>query len=552
MRHSPRWRHPVTIAALIFVLALLTRIPFQSAYFVNWDAVQFGLGTYDFNLEHHRPHPPGYIGYIGAGWLANQVTGDPNTSFVVLSMVAGALAPALLLVLASDMMPRGRALVAAVVFAASPLLWYYSGVALTYSVECALAVAFALFAWRGRHYGGSWLIAASLTLAVLGAVRQTGMVLLLPLWAWAVWPASWHDRALAAGTLAVASLAWLVPLLWLAGGIRSYISASLALAELSGSSTSVFSGNIPGLARNWVFVGVSMAAALGAAALLFPGRPRNLRDRWQAIPRDERQFLALWLLPPLGVFLFLHMGQAGYVLMVLPPVFLAMARMMPKLASAWRGRAAAAGAVVGANALLVAWAPGLLYQALPDDSTAAVHVRQYSVADNDAHWDTLVTFLGGFDPDTTVVLTEPGGPRAGGSFRHLSYYLPEFQVYAASRDRGDQFGHLYSSHEREDTYDISRLSDAADVLPLPPGVYRAVIPDRAIAERIAPEQELKRYDLGNGVTVWTTTFRKGSTLVYENSDDGADDDARIRAVPRQLSALPGFVAWRSFPGTPGG
>ncbi len=212
----------------------------------------------------------------------------------------------------------------------------------------------------------------------------------------------------------------------------------------------------------------------------------------------------------------------------------------------------AAGAVVGANALLVALAPGLLYQALPEDSTAAAHVRQYSVADNDAHWNTLVTFVDDFDPDTTVVLTEPGGPRASGSFRHLSYYVPDFRVYAASHDHGDRFGHLYSSHEREDTYDINRLSDAADVLALPPGVYRAVIPDRAIAERIAPEQELKRYDLGNGVTVWTTTFRKGSTLVYENSEDGSGDDARIRAVPRQLSALPGFVAWRSFAETSGG
>src|SRR5690606_21702162 len=212
---------------------------------------------------------PGYIGYVYAGDLLNYITGDPNTSFVILSIASSAIAPVLFYLLAVRLLPRRRAQVATALFATSPLLWYYGGVALTYSVEAALAVAFGLVAWTAKERQElRWFIVASLVLGLTGAVRPTGEALLLPLWAWMIWSAEPRARLAAGATLALASLAWTLPLLWLAGGAVRYFEESLALAKSAGSSTSIIGGDIVGMAGNWAFLGVSMMALMGGGLLL--------------------------------------------------------------------------------------------------------------------------------------------------------------------------------------------------------------------------------------------------------------------------------------------
>ena len=69
------------LAAALFVLSALLRLPFVSGALVNWDAVQFALATRSFDIARHQPHPPGYILYVGWGRLLTWLTGDPNFAF---------------------------------------------------------------------------------------------------------------------------------------------------------------------------------------------------------------------------------------------------------------------------------------------------------------------------------------------------------------------------------------------------------------------------------------------------------------------------------------
>jgi hypothetical protein len=183
------------------------------------------------------------------------------------------------------------------------------------------------------------------------------------------------------------SLLWIAPLIWISGGPLDYWHESQSLASRSSGSTSIFHGNLPGIGRNWTLVGSSLLGTLGAAIvplLLVVRRPRL------ALPREagpEREFLALWIMPGLLVFLFLHMGQPGYILLLTPPLYLAVVGAWPKsIPTARVPVIAAVGALIAANAWLALVAPALVYERVGPRTAAGDYFRQYVPAENDAHW----------------------------------------------------------------------------------------------------------------------------------------------------------------------
>src|SRR5437867_1469567 len=92
------WNTNRLIAAGLFLLAIVTRIPFQSQILYHWDSVNFALGTQRFDIrpQFEQPHPPGYIVYVGCAAVLNVLTHDPQTSYVWLSILASGVAVVLL------------------------------------------------------------------------------------------------------------------------------------------------------------------------------------------------------------------------------------------------------------------------------------------------------------------------------------------------------------------------------------------------------------------------------------------------------------------------
>jgi hypothetical protein len=524
-----RWNGP-QVAALVAFAALVARLPIMSGYAINWDSVQFALATEHFDLEAHRPHPPGYIGYVTAGRLLNFVTGDANTSFVLLSVAAGVLAPALFLWLALRLLPRPRAIAATLLFASSPLLWLYSGVGLTYALEAALALGFGFTVWQANRQQGRWLLGASLTLAALGAVRQTGIVLLLPLWLWALWPAAWTLRLQAGALLAAACLAWLVPLLWLSGGPAAYVRELRALSEVVTTANSLWAGTEEGIHENLRLVGLSLLAMLGAGLLLMAGRPRFAFLDRAAVP-----FLALWVLPALTVFTAMHMGQAGYALVLAPPFFLLLGGVLPESIVRGAPGAAAVAAAVVLNALLVLGLPAILYRDLSPDSELAIQLRQLVPSLSDDHWEEVIGFISEYDPQSTAILSSISGPKFDSSYRHTSYYLPEYRVYGVGPEWGVRLGYLYTARYRQDDYSISRPSIARSLLALPSEVRHLVIADSRVMTDFRFALPLTRHVLDDSTSVWTAEVEPGTTLVF--NEDGSVVAAEGRAVfgPAQLA-----------------
>lgn len=509
----------------LFLGFLVLRLPFRTSYPANWDAVQMALGVEHFDLQHHQPHPPGYIGYIALGRLFNILINDPHASLTLIGVIAGALAPAAFYALARRFMADRPALCATLAFGSSMLVWYYSEVALTYVVELALTLPFALFAHRAlkeRRLGD--LLLATTLLAALGAFRQTALVLLLPIWLWAVWRYPWRASLLAAGYGSLAVLAWLLPLLWLSGGPLAYIEASRDLAEITGGDTSVLSMQLQGPAKNLAYVVAGLALGLNAAALVLIVGLRSVLT-WLLAHRRDALFFALWGVPALGVYLLGHVGQVGYILILLPIPFIwlgiVLERLSTQVASLRIGRinhtlqagVALTAILVCANVFGFFALPWAVSRTVPAD--ADLDVRQFDLNASDRHWEQLTTEIQQYPPESSAILTTIGGPRSSGSFRHLAFLLPEYHVYGFGRalDTG-AFGPLFHAFDGHNNYSIEGMRNASPLLTLPEDTRFLIIPDQEIAERL--KSALPQYDVGlaQGHPVTIFIVDPGATLAF--------------------------------------
>ena len=536
-RQTDRW-----IALALLVVFFAIRVPLRTRFLVNWDAVNFALGVSSFDVGHHQPHAPGYIGYVWIGRLLTWLVGDPNSALTLLSVIGGAVLTAAFYLLARRFMPRRYAVLTTLLIGTSPVVWYYSVVALTYVVAAAVAVPIAWAAHVARtERSPRHLYLAAVLLAVLGSLRQTDLALMLPLLIWAAWPFAWRTRIRAGALLTGVTLVWLVPLLVAAGGPVNYVQYATELAALAGGSTWVFSGNWVGMLQNIGMVGIGLLLGLTVALLVIPPalifKARPLRD----VSSTDRRFLALWGVPALLTYLFIHTGQLGYVLTVLPICFIwvggALARVVASVRVRIRHRQVnvprlatslgVASAIVVLNTMGFLLLPEASYALLGPRGNDAVHevagslvnnrepgvaerTRQYNLDANDDYWGGLTELVESFDPDEVALL---GVPTSVGSFRHLAYYLPDYRVYGIGHDRQGRFGHLFTARDGENDYTVEGLDEAERELVLPEGVSKVVIPDSVIASKLADDVEYRSV-YGAGVQVVVIEVPEDSMLRF--------------------------------------
>jgi hypothetical protein len=149
------------------------------------------------------------------------------------------------------------------------LVWYYSIVALTYAVESLFLLLVVWLCWRAlRPSEERPLLLAAFVLGMAGGVRQSTLVLLLPLWLYVAWRAGRRRMAGGIAVLALTCLAWFVPLVWLAGGPFEYLNDGLSLLGFVGSKTSVLAGGVAAVANNAAQVAGGLLVGLNLGILL--------------------------------------------------------------------------------------------------------------------------------------------------------------------------------------------------------------------------------------------------------------------------------------------
>jgi hypothetical protein len=426
-------------ALMAFAVVALTVWPLRSRHLFSWDSANYAFAVERIDISQHRPHPPGYLGYVFAARALLPLTGDVNAAFVAWNVMALAIAATLTASLAASAgLSNAAAWAAAVLLVTSPLVWFYASVAEIYVSELlwTTAVAYcAQAAVKGRPRAFYW---CAVCLACAAVFKMSTMVLMLPVAAYA-----WHRLAPAAR--GYSAFVW------------HHFTSATASSRLIGPEAA---GDRIGIAlnRNARDTLIALLAALGfvnALGLIV----------WTALDRQrppalDGRFAALWAAPWLLEFVVVHIGKPGYVLPLLPLVCIILAGFYAR-----RGRWALVMLIslqitanVAAVAMLTPAAAGSgpevryrdkpLLQRLKSDLQPMTVPTLATLADSDARVDALLAV------DRATCRSGEWIAVAGSDsidWRRAMYYLPLAQVIRLLPDG--------------ETPSIGRNGDVVDVPP---------------------------------------------------------------------------------------
>lgn len=413
----------------LFLLTVLSRIPFRSQILYHWDAVNFAFAMQRFDVVTEQPQPPGYIAYVWLCQLVDALFHDPQTTMVWIAIVGSGLAVVAMCLLGQAMFGRRTGLVAALFLASSPLFWFYGEIALPHAVDAFLVI---LSAWLLYEVllGRAWaLVPVAVSLAVAGGVRQQTPVFLALLALFAGvrflqrvgWGRGWRWVALAVAIFGLLCAGWFLPLIASTGGLDRYLQVVSNYSARFTATTSLFMGaGSFGLTRNlrklamYTLYGWGVAPLPVAVSGLMLLRRRQLAVQW-----ERALFLLTWVFPSLFFYVLIHMGQQGLVFVFLPILLLVSARALVRLAENRKYTVLLAGV-----SLLLVMVNAALFIALPEYPLGRERFKVLSwdtLRRNDAYYQERFDGIRErFSPESTAIIAS--------RWRHVQWYLPEYSL----------------------------------------------------------------------------------------------------------------------------
>ena len=347
-----------SIALLLGLATALSRLPFVADRLWEWDSVLYARALehgfhVDDVLAGSRPHPPGYIFYVASAAVVRSTGLDSDHALVAVSIVASGAAVAVCYLLCRRFVGRGLAAAIALAFAASPLVWLHGEVAMPYILLAPISAGLALAFRDARGAGGRRLAATSFLFGALAGFRQDLLLFLFPLWLWMAVPATRRARVAAVVALIVGCLIWFIPSAALSDGPAAYLTRSLrqliGVGGVSANEARSIGINLVLLGDSLFWAGLAVTAlvmVLGLARILAASRGHRIGDE------REGRFFALWLGPALLFYVFVHIGEWGFVLSVVPGLFVLLAWLLRPIVARSPTAGRTALAVVAASAAL--------------------------------------------------------------------------------------------------------------------------------------------------------------------------------------------------------
>ena len=321
------------MALALFGLALLTRLPFATTNLYAPDSVLYARAMTEFDPFDHRPQPPGYLWYVLVLRAIDLATQDPNRAMTIVSAVAGAATVALVYILAARLYDERTAKVSALFILTAVTFWAYGGVGYPYTLLAALTTLCAILFWRAfdpRQTGtgrGVRLVIASVAWGIAIGFRSDLAIFLGPLWLLAATRATVATAAVSAGVVAALVGLWIFASAFADGGLARFLEAVSIQSKFIDDRYSVFGNGPIAIYRNvyelgrFVGRGLYFLIPLVAATLIsVDARRVELRDRWRTA------FMVLWTFAPLPFYVFVHIGEYGYVFSMLPGLVIIAAR----------------------------------------------------------------------------------------------------------------------------------------------------------------------------------------------------------------------------------
>ncbi len=409
----------IWIALGLFMLTLLSRVPFRSQILYHWDSVNFAYAMREFSVAKEQPQPPGYIVYVWLCRLVDLLLSDAQATMVWISIIASALAVTSLFYLGRSMFNLRVGVIAALFLAVSPLFWFYGEIALPHTLDAMLMIVSAWWLYETMRGHQRYLYPAIAVLAIAGGVRQQTIVFLAPLLLFALRHVGWK-RFLTAGALgAVICLIWFIPLITSSGGVSEYMQIMGEYTQRFQNTTSIFrGGGWWGIKRN--LIKLTLYSLYAWSIVLVPWAiyttTRLWKHKWPS-RWDKLIFLFLWTAPALIFYTIVHMGQQGLVFVFLPALLLTSTVGLERLLSHQRHwLLATTGIIITLNVGIFCFVPE--YPLGPDTQRLLTHA---TLKKSDHYYqDRFQAIENNFAPDSTAILAA--------NWHHVEYYLPAYQV----------------------------------------------------------------------------------------------------------------------------
>jgi len=314
---------------LFLVIYAVSRIPFFSQFFYEWDNVQHGLAMEKFDFLMHHPHPTGFLfGILGARFI-DFFAHDANLSLVISAFLYGGLTLIIVLDLGHRMAGQKAAILAGAFLLCSPVFLFNTITATAYTSYGSILALLAWLNYRAvtEKQPGFYLF-AGLIYGLAGGIHSVTMtqgvlIMLIGFWAFRKTYQVW----IKAGILAFIGIAcWLPANIAIAGGWKEY---QYFMDELSHKSTdfSFFLG-APLMNHLRMIVRVCIAAILGLSfpVLILGWRFKeffNLFKHFRStLSKPEYLLCFAWFLPGIGFYFLLYFLKPGQVLTFVPGLLL--------------------------------------------------------------------------------------------------------------------------------------------------------------------------------------------------------------------------------------
>ena len=415
-------RERVLLPFSLFLLTIISRLPFTSTYLYNMDSGHFALALGNYNITVHQPHPPGYFLYVMMGRLLNLFIKDANVIFVVISIVFSGLTVVAVYYLGREIFNKRIGIFAALIAMTSPSLWFYSEIASTYIVEAFFSTFIALLCWRiykGEH---RYIWVSVIALAVAGGIRQNTIVFLFPLWLFSVKAVPIRKIVVSVGILLGCCLLWFVPMITITGGWTAYQEAFSELWRFHTGRTSVFEKGWDSIRTFSPLVSYYTLCGIGAGVLVLGLTMCFLIvnvKRISSVDWKKVAFFSLWMLPSLLFYLFIHFSvHYGYELIYLPALFVLIASSAEYI-NAHRKKFMKKDLSIHLITAII-----IVNSILFFSSKCPVSYQQ--IRAHNSNIPIMLTAIKAYDPDKTAIFIYP---HWNYSYRQIMYYLPEYRVY---------------------------------------------------------------------------------------------------------------------------
>ncbi len=450
------YRRAADCVTLVAATAL-TRFLFRSRYLYDIDSVNFALALKRFDPSVHQPHPPGYFLYVVLGRLAGLLFSDANAALVAIGILFSCGTAAMVFVLADRWFGGNAALFAGLIFLFSPLAWFHGTVALTYAAETFFSALAGYLCWRIFDGAPGFIPLGAAVVGVAAGFRPSSFLLLAPLFLFSMHKAGIRRIALGVGTLALALLAWFLPMIRIAGA-KAYVSSLLSLWLAVPSRGTIFNSSpVNSLARALVIAGIYFLC-FGCAGFL----PLLASRDHSPAARKKAVFTGVWIAPGLLFFTFIYLKfvNSGYLLALSPPV----CAWMGRWASVWYANLPMPKAV----RMLVAAGCAAVNTAI--FIGAPVYCSYVSVRQFEAELETAIRVLPQIaSPRDTMIV---GFDSHFLGYRHAGYYLPAYLTVQYPAVRLPSGRRIFAMQDRQ-TWLANALADTHIrnfiLFPLPPG-----------------------------------------------------------------------------------